>query len=148
MRRERPEHTLQPTALVNEAWLRLAGGGAAVGEYQDRQHFMAIAARSMRQILVEHARSRLAQKRGLGETMESLDDIEIAAMGRSPDVIALDDGLKALATCNDRQVQVVELHYFGGMTFEEIAQALRLGRSTVIRDLRLAQLWLKQYVTA
>ena len=69
-------------------------------------------------------------------------------MGRSPDVVALDDGLKALATCNGRQVQVVELHYFGGMTFDEIAQALRLGRSTVIRDLRLAQLWLKHYVTA
>ena len=146
MRRERPGHTLQPTALVNEAWLRLSGESGA--DYADREHFMAIAARAMRRILVEHARRRLAQKRGAGEMARELDEVVIADVGRSADLIALDDGLRALAAANDRQVKVVELHYFGGLTFEEIARSLSLGRSTVIRDLRLAQLWLRDYVAA
>ena len=145
MRRERPGHTLQPTALVNEAWLRLAGKDHQ--DFGDRAHFVGVAARHMRHILVEHARRRLADKRGAGAAMVPLDDdLQIAAVGRPAEMVALDDGLKALAQANARHVQVVELHYFGGLTFDEIARSLNIGRSTVIRDLRLAQLWLKDFV--
>jgi RNA polymerase sigma-70 factor (ECF subfamily) len=146
MRRERPEHTLQPTALVNEAWLRLAGGSQP--DYENRSHFVGIAAQHMRHILVEHARRRQAQKRGSGVVVAGLEDIEVASPDRPTDLVALDDGLKALAQVSSRQVQVVELHYFGGMTFEEVAGLLGIGRSTVIRDLKLAQMWLKDFVAA
>jgi RNA polymerase sigma-70 factor (ECF subfamily) len=143
MRNERPGHTLQPTALVNEAWVRLAQQGQP--QFQGRSHFIAIAAQYMRQILVEHARKRNAQKRGDGARAVELDDAELFAPQRSSDLIALDDGLNELARLDPRQAQIVELHFFGGLTYEEIAEFLNIGRSTVIRDLRMAQAWLKKY---
>ncbi len=146
MRGERSSHTLQPTALVNEAWIRMMGQDQP--SFETRAHFIAIAARYMRQILVDHARRRLAEKRGGGAAAAP---IEVAdALGRpdrGPELLALDDGLRALARISARQVNVVELHYFGGLTFEEVADVLAIGRATVIRDLKLAQLWLKAYLT-
>ncbi len=144
MHRERPGHTLQPTALVNEAWLRMAQQDQP--DYQSRSHFVAIAAQYMRQILVEHARKTNAQKRGSGVRPVDLDDATVFEPGRSADLIALDDGLKDLAALDPRQAQIVELHFFGGLTYEEIAEVLSIGRSTVIRDLRMAQSWLGNYI--
>ena len=144
MRRERPGHTLQPTALVNEAWLRLAGQSATA--YESRAHFIAIAASYMRQILVDHARRRNASKRGGGGKRVSLT--EAASMGEcGADLLALDDALTDLAALDARQSQIVVLRYFGGLEHQEIAAYLKIGRSTVIRELRMAEAWLKQYVT-
>lgn len=149
MRRERAGHTLQPTALVNEAWLRLSQQNQP--PYECRSHFIAIAAQYMRQILVEHARRRSANKRGAGARPLGLDDAALFAPGKfapekSRDLIALDDGLKELSRLDDRQARIVELHFFGGLTYEEIAGFLKLGRSTIIRDLRMAQVWLRSYL--
>ena len=143
MRNERPGHTLAPTALVNEAWLRLSEQNPDI---ECRSHFMAIAAHYMRQILVEHARRRNAQKRGSGEKPVELDRIAVSSTKRPANLIALDDGLNDLARIEARPARIVELHYFGGLTYDEIAQFLEIGRSTVIRDLRMAQVWLKDYV--
>jgi RNA polymerase sigma factor (TIGR02999 family) len=144
MRNERAGHTLQPTALVNEAWMHMAQ--EAQPEYQCRSHFIAIAAQYMRQILMQHARKKNAAKRGAGARPVELDDQTLFALGRSSDLLALDDGLKDLAVLDGRQAQIVELHFFGGLTYEEIAEYLGIGRSTVIRDLRMAQRWLKDYL--
>ena len=146
MRKERTGHTLQPTALVNEAWLRMAQQSGR--EYDGRSHFIAIAAHYMRQILVDHARKKNAGKRGEGGAAVSIEDAQIFAPERSRDLIALDDGLKELARLNERQAQVVELHFFGGLTGEEIAAFLNVARNTVVRDLRIAQIWLKNYMTS
>jgi len=146
MRNERPGHTLQPTALINEAWLRIAGQNQPT--WEGRSHFIAVAAQYMRQILVDHARRRSAHKRGAGESRVDLDDQDLFAPERSSDLVALDEGLTELARLDVRQAQIVELHFFGGLTYEEIAEYLDLGRTTVIRDLRMAQAWLKRYVTA
>jgi RNA polymerase sigma factor (TIGR02999 family) len=145
MRNERPGHTLQPTALVNEAWLRMAQQNQP--RYEGRSHFVAIAAQYMRQILVEHARRKNAQKRGSGAQPVLLDDAAIFSADRSRDLVALDDGLNELAELDARQAKIVELHYFGGLSYEEIAEYLHIGRSTVIRDLRMAQVWLRNYVS-
>lgn len=144
MRGERPGHTLQPTALVNEAWMRLEQQKSQ--QFESRSHFIAIAAINMRQILVEHARRKNADKRGSGIAAVELNDGSIFTPERSADVIALDEGLNELAVFGPRQAQIVELHFFGGMTFEEIAAFLDISRSTVIRELRVAQAWLKNYV--
>jgi RNA polymerase sigma-70 factor, ECF subfamily len=101
----------------------------------------------MRQILVEHARRKNSGKRGAGSQAIAIDDAQIFAPERSRDLIALDDGLKELARLNERQARVVELHFFGGMTGDEIAAFLNVGRNTVVRDLRIAQIWLKNYMT-
>jgi RNA polymerase sigma-70 factor (ECF subfamily) len=145
MRNERPGHTLQPTALVNEAWLRMAQQEQP--QYEGRSHFVAIAAHSMRQILVEHARRKNAGKRGAGAHTVVIDDAQIFAPERSADLVALDDGLMELARLDERQARIVEMHFFGGLTYEEIAEFLNIGRSTVIRDVRMAQVWLKNYVS-
>jgi RNA polymerase sigma-70 factor, ECF subfamily len=145
MRNERPGHTLQPTALVNEAWLRMAQQHQP--QCEGHSHFVAIAARYMRQILVEHARRKNAAKRGSGAYPLDLDDAALFAPERSRDLIALDDGLQELARLDERQARIVELHFFGGLTYEEIAEFLSLGRSTVIRDLRMAQVFLKNFMT-
>lgn len=137
MRNERPGHTLQPTALVNEAWLRMAQQNQP--QCEGHSHFVAIAARYMRQILVEHARRRNAAKRGSGAYPLDLDDAAL---------IALDDGLEELSRLDERQARIVELHFFGGLTYEEVAEFLSLGRSTVIRDLRMAQVLLKNFMTS
>lgn len=132
--------TLQPTLLVHEAYDRLIG--AAV-DWQDRLHFFAIAARVMRRIMVEHARKRAASKRGGGQGAEPLDEA-IPAPGQEPDIEALHQALERLAAADERKAQVVELHYFGGMTYDELAQHLGISAATVDRELRFAKAWLKQ----
>jgi RNA polymerase sigma factor (TIGR02999 family) len=146
LRNERPGHTLQPTALVNEAWMRMAQQEHP--PFECRAHFVAIAARYMRQILVEHARRRNAHKRGFGAPGIALEDVVAYTPQRPADFIALDSGLADLGRLDERQARIVELHYFGGLTYEEIAGYLEIGRSTVIRDLRLAQIWLRDYMSS
>ena len=140
LRRERAGHTLQPTALVAEAYVRLCGEDAA--PLENRRHFVAIAARHMRQILVDHARKRRAAKRGAGVRV-TLDE---SVMGDAPgrDMTDLDDALHELEALDPRKVRILELLYFGGMTQPEIAATLELHVNTVARDTRLAQAWLKK----
>jgi RNA polymerase sigma factor (TIGR02999 family) len=140
MRRERPNHSLQVTGLVNEAYLKLIDQRDA--NWQDRRHFFGIAAQCMRRILVDHARHRRAQKRGSGDTHVVLDEQLHGAVERSCEVVALDDALQALAELDARQAKIVELRYFGGMTHAEIADALDMSVSTVKRDLDASQIWL------
>ena len=133
-------HSYQATALVNEAYLRLVD--AASIDWQNRAHFLAVAARIMRRILVDHARARSSQKRGGRAVEVTFDDtLEVADEPRH-DFEALDDALRALAQCDDRKARVVELRFFGGLTVEETASVLKVGPDTVMRDWRLARLWL------
>lgn len=138
--RERRNHTLQPTALVNEAFLRLVHAQAV--PWQGRAHFFGIAARLMRRVLVDHARARGFQKRGGGAEAVPLEDTILVS--RAPDValLDLDDALRGLAEVDERKAQVVEMRFFGGMTVEETAAALGVSIDTVKRDWRLAKLWL------
>jgi RNA polymerase sigma factor (TIGR02999 family) len=140
MRRERVEHTLQATALVNEAYLRLIDVKRV--QWQNRTHFFAMAARVMRRILVESARARKFQKRGGSAERVSLDGVLILSKEPSEDLVALDVALDALAAEDPRKCQVVEMRYFGGLTVEETAAALQVSTGTVMRDWRLAKLWL------
>jgi RNA polymerase sigma factor (TIGR02999 family) len=140
MQRERPSHTLQATALVNEAYLRLID--ASQVQWNDRAHFFAIAARLMRQILVDFARSRQNLKRGGGARQITLTDaLEVARDGET-DLVALDDALQALAAIDSRRSQVVELRFFSGLSIEETAEVLQVSHETVKRDWRLAKVWL------
>jgi RNA polymerase sigma factor (TIGR02999 family) len=139
LRRERAGHTLQPTALVGEVYLRLAGEGAV--DPSARLDFFAAAARHMRRILVDHARRRRALKRGGGGTAVTLDD-GLLPVERPGALVALDDALDELARFDERKARAVELHYFGGLTLEETAAVLGLHANTVGRDLRLARAWL------
>ena len=138
MRWERSDHTLQGTALVHEAYLRLEKQGAA--PFKDRAHFVAVCAQLMRQILVEYARSHRAAKRGGGCKL-SLDDT-VAFERRSLDLVALDDALAELAKLNPQQSLIVELRFFGGLSIEEAAQVLRLSPATVMRKWSTARIWL------
>ena len=140
LRRERPEHTLQPTALVNEAYIRLAGSTVS---WHDRAHFFAVAARLMRHLLVDHARSRQRAKRDHGVPNVSLDEAREASVKSSFDLLALDQALTEFATFDPRKVEIIELHFFGGLTNEEVAETLGVSRATVQRELRLAKAWLK-----
>jgi RNA polymerase sigma factor (TIGR02999 family) len=140
MLRERPSHTLQATALVNEAYLRLID--ASQVQWKDRAHFFAIAARLMRQILVDFARSRQNLKRGGGARPITLTDAAEIAGDGNPDLVALDDALQALAAIDTRRSQVVELRFFSGLSIEETAEALQVSAETVKRDWRLAKVWL------
>jgi RNA polymerase sigma factor (TIGR02999 family) len=137
---ERPEHSLQPTALVNEAYLRLIDAKSV--SWHDRAHFLAVAARVMRHILVDHARSRQYQKRGGVAVRVTLDEGLVVAGEPDRDFVALDDALTALAGVDSRKSQVVELRFFGGLTLDETAEALNISRDTVKRDWKMAQLWL------
>jgi RNA polymerase sigma-70 factor, ECF subfamily len=141
LRKERPDHTLQPTALVNEAYVRLLEQKQAPS-CANRSHFLAIAAQLMRQILVDHARRRQAAKRG-GRKV-SLDEAINLPNGRSADLLALDESLKALEEVDRRKCKVVELHYFGGLSLDEIAGILRVSTRTVSRDLAFSEAWLRQ----
>ena len=145
MRGERAGHTLQPTALVNEAYLRLVGDGER--GWSGRVHFLAIAARHMRQILVDHARRRSAGKRGAGGRADTLDE-GVLVHERPEDLVALDDALGALAQVDERKARILEMHYFGGLTQDEVALALDLHPNTVARDLRLARAWLQSQLAA
>ncbi len=140
--RERPGHTLQATALVNEAFVRLVSEKAR--GFQNRAHFVAIAALSMRQILVQRARARRAAKRGGAPARVTLDDALLPDSGPSIDVLALDEALTRLATIDPTQAKVVELRYFGGQTIEETAEALGSSPATVKREWVMARAWLKQ----
>jgi len=142
LRKERPDHTLQSAALVNEAYLRLVGLNAP--PWEGRSHFFAIAAQQMRQILVDYARRHRAGKRGGAAETLSLDDSGLLEPGKSRDVdvVALDDALKALAQIDPRKAQVVELRFFGGLNFDETAEVLKVSAVTVARDWSTARAWL------
>lgn len=140
MGRERAGHTLQTTALVNEAYLRLIDVSQV--QWQDRAHFFAMSARLMRRILVDHARSRQSHKRGGGRRRVSFEEVLVVPLERGSDLVALDDALQALAAVDARKCQVVELRYFGGLSVEESAEALHVSPDTILRDWRLAKAWL------
>jgi RNA polymerase sigma factor (TIGR02999 family) len=134
-------HTLQPTALVHEAYLRLVG---AEIEWEDRRHFFAVAARAMRRVLVDHARARRREKRGGDAVLVTLDDQLAMGGDTGIDLVALDDALNQLAAQDERKARAVELHFFAGLSYAETARALDVSPATVDRDLRLAKAWLLQ----
>jgi RNA polymerase sigma factor (TIGR02999 family) len=142
MSRERKGHTLQATALVNEVFLRLADTPTL--RWQDRAHFIGIAARLMRRVLVDHARARGSRKRGGGAEQVPLDDAQLATPELPLDVIAVDRALETFATIDRRKSQIVELRFFGGLSVEETADVLGISVETVKRDWRVARLWLSR----
>jgi RNA polymerase sigma-70 factor (ECF subfamily) len=146
LRQERPSHTLQPTALVNEAYLRLVGSKRP--DYRDRAHFFGIAANVMRQVLVEHARARGAAKRGGGVVTIALNESLDAASASPPPVIAIDDALRSLAAIDENKARFVELRFFGGLTAEEIAEFQSVSVHRVRHEMRLALAWLHREVTS
>jgi RNA polymerase sigma factor (TIGR02999 family) len=143
MRRERADHTLSPTALVSEAFLRLVDGEHPI--YEDRVQFFAVAAHHMRRILVDHARRRSARKRGGHERPVAFDEALVSG-DRPEELVVLDEALDALADLDARKARVVELHYFGGLSQKEIAGAMGVHENTVARDLRLARAWLHRHI--
>jgi RNA polymerase sigma factor (TIGR02999 family) len=145
LRDERSDHTLQPTALVHEAYLRLVGGQPI--EWQNRAQFFSIATQVMRHILVDHARKHTADKRGHGTGKLSLDDALDLAADRNIDLVALDDALVTLASLDEQQSKIVEFRFFGGLTIKEIAEILGVSEMTVSRKWKTARLWLHQQVT-
>lgn len=145
MRFERANHTLQPTALVNEAYLRLAEDSASV--WRDRPRVLAVAAHVMRHILVDHARSHSANKRGAGGVQVTLDDDLVATRNSGADVLAVDEALTRLAQFDPRQAEILELHFFAGMTFEEIAAALGISTRTAKRGSNMARAWMKNQLS-
>lgn len=145
MRGERAGHTLRPTDLVGEAYLRLAEGTKP--ELNDRVHFFGIAARTMRQILVDHARKHDAQKRGSGDRPVTFEEALVVGNSRPDELLALDEALDALAKFDERKARVIELHYFGGLTQAEIADALAVHVNTVARDLKLGEAWIHRHLS-
>ena len=143
---ERPGHTLQTTALVNEAYLRLVDLSRV--RWQDRTHFFAMSARLMRRILVDHARARLSLKRGAGVRQVSLDEALVVSEGRGEDLVALDDALQALSKTAPRKSQVVELRFFGGLSVEETAEVLAISPATVKREWAMAKAWLRVEISS
>jgi len=133
-------NTLQPTALINEAYLKLANVENA--SFQDRCHFFAVACKAMRQILVNHAKSRLSEKRGRGLANVSLDDVQPAVHQEAAEIVALHEALETLHAVDPRKSMVVEMRYFGGLSIEETAEAMGVSIATVNRDWRLARSWL------
>jgi RNA polymerase sigma factor (TIGR02999 family) len=147
LRNERPHHTLQSTALVNEAYLRLVGQN--LPKWEGRAHFFAIAAQLMRQILVDYARRRRASKRGSGVCMLTLEDAEALPQRKDKDVdvIALDDALNTLAELDPRQSRVVELRFFAGLSLEETSEVMGIATATVQRDWTAARAWLHREIS-
>jgi RNA polymerase sigma factor (TIGR02999 family) len=146
LRDEREGHTLQPTALVHEAYLRLVGQKAA---WQNRAQFMGVAAQLMRRILVDYARQHVAAKRGGGEIPFELDGCEIAGTAeQSEEMLAVDEALARLAALDPQQARVVEMRYFGGMTVEETAEALSIAPRTVKREWAMAKAWLRVEISS
>jgi RNA polymerase sigma factor (TIGR02999 family) len=144
LRRESGAHTVQPTALVHEAYERLVGADVA---WADRVHFFAIAARTMRRVLVEHARARRRLKRGGDLERTTFMEEGVAADAPPIDVLDLERALEKLAALDERKQKVVELHFYGGLTYDEIAAALDISPATVHRDLRMAKSWLHRELT-
>ena len=145
MGRERAGHTLQATALVNEAYLKLAGEGSF--EWHDRAHFFAVCAQVMRHILIDHARAHARDKRGGGAIQVSLNDGAIIDAGPAEDVVALDEALRELETLDPQKGRIVELRYFGGLTIEETAEVLGISPRTVRREWRRAKAWLFRMIS-
>lgn len=145
LRRERSDHTLQPTALVHEAYLKLARLDRL--EWRDRAHFFGAAAGTMRRVLVSHARRKRAEKRGGGAKAVPLENVVLAARERPEDVLALDEALARLADLDSRQAQVVECRFFAGMSVPETAEALGISPATVKRDWTAARAWLNRELT-
>jgi RNA polymerase sigma factor (TIGR02999 family) len=144
MRRENPGHTLQATALVNEAYFRLVDQKAVV--WQNRAHFYGVAAQIMRRILCDHARARRAEKRGGAAARLSLDEALGVDSGAAPDLVDLDEALQKLAAINERQAKVVEMRFFAGLSVEEAAEALGSSPATVKRDWTFAKAWLAKEI--
>lgn len=142
LRRERSNHTLQPTALVNEAYLRLTAQLDV--EWESRTHFLAIAANIMRRVLVDHARARSTEKRGGGQTASPLDETIIVSFERDVDLVALDEALDRLADMDRRLAEIVEMKYFGGLTTAEIAVLVGISTASVDREWATARSWLKR----
>ena len=143
MRAERVNHTLQPTALVHEVFLRLAGDDA---QFESRAHFLGVAASAMRRVLVDHARGRNAQKRGGGSTLVAVEDLD-ALPGRAPDevdLVVLDDALSRLWALDSRQGQIVELRFFGGLSVEETAVVVGVSERTIKREWQMSRAWLRR----
>lgn len=145
MNRENPEHTLQTSALINEAYLRLVDQQAV--EWQDRAHFFAVAAQVMRHILIDHARSHLYGKRGAGAQHVPLDEVAVVSQERATELVALDDSLMSLAKIDERKGKIVELRFFGGLSVEETAEAMSLSPATVMREWRVAKAWLHREIS-
>lgn len=143
--RQPADHTLQPTALVHEAYLRLVDQKHAA--FTDRAHFFAVAAKIMRRLLIDHARQRLAEKRGGDRTREALDEIATPKREYTPDLLDLDGALHKLARLSERQGRVVEMKYFGGMTIAEIGDVLGVSHATVESDWAFARSWLARELT-
>src|SRR6476659_3563950 len=146
IKKERPGHTLQTSALVNEAFLRLVDQRDV--HWQNRAHFFGIAAQMMRRILVDYARNRRYAKRGGDARQVSLDEAAIVSSERVAEVVALDDALKGLAEFDPRKSQIVELRFFGGLSIDETAEVLAVSPGTVMRDWTLAKAWLRRAVTS
>jgi RNA polymerase sigma factor (TIGR02999 family) len=144
LRGERPNHTFRPNDLVAEAYLRLVNASEHP-EWQDRSHFFAIAARTMRQILVDHARKKSADKRGSGVRPVTFDE-QLFSADRLGELILLDDALQALAAFDERKARMIELHYFGGLTQAEIAEVIGVHVNTVAANLRLAERWIYEHI--
>jgi RNA polymerase sigma factor (TIGR02999 family) len=144
LRREREDHTLQPTALVHEAYVRLIDQSHM--DWKNRAHFFGVAAQVMRHILVDYARSHKAAKRGSGQREMSLDEAAVYSVERATDLVALDEALEALAAIDGRKGQAIELRYFGGLDIEEISEVLDISVATVRRDLRLAEAWIYRQI--
>ena len=145
LRRERPDHTLQATALVHEAYIRLAG---QQGTWQNRSHFFGIAAQLMRRVLVDHARAHCAEKRGSGGIKVPLDEALLLSSAESRELLDLDEALSRLAQIDPRQARVIELRFFAGLSLEETAHVLNCATRTVTRDWRMAQAWLRRELGA
>ena len=144
LRSERPAHTLQPTALVHEAYLRLCSNRML--EANDRAHFLAIAARVMRHVLVDHARSRNAAKRGAGTLVVAIDEALLVAARQDVDLVRVGDAMARLERDDPTLARIVDLRYFGGFTVEEVAEELGLSRATVEREWTAARVWLRKEV--
>lgn len=140
MRSARSDQTLQPTALVHEAFLKMSAGDEFTAS--GKAHFLALAAQVMRQILVDHARSRASAKRGGGKAFATLDEAMVYSAERAPALLALDLALDALGKLDERKARMIEMRYFGGLTGEEIACVMCVGTATVTRELRMAEAWL------
>ena len=145
LRRERPEHTIQATALVHEAYIRLVD--AREVSWQDRAHFFAIISKLMRRVLIEHARARGCSKRGGGARRVNFDEALMVSAGSDPEIVRLDDALEELAKFDSRKAQVVEMRYFGGLTADESASVLGISPQSVNRDWSLAKAWLVREMT-
>ena len=144
-RHQRIDHTLQPTALVNEAFVKLVDQTRI--DWQNRAHFLAVAARAMRQILIDHARARKAAKRGGDLCRVTMDEAITPISEADPELLDLDDALQRLANMDNRQSKIVELRFFGGMTVEEVAHVLGLSKTTVETEWRMSRAWLRRELT-